>query len=434
MTTDFLLSPQGTGGRTLDGSQTVGPILVAADGSASSDAAFRAALLLAGRTGADVQVLTVSEPLPILVVDPQLLAPLPGLEELRSEDLVTRVRSQIRTLVGEGADWPIDVLPGRPAVVIARAASKRKARMIVVGLNRHNVINQFLGGDTALEIARLADVPVLAAAAGFTELPRRVLLATDFSAASVRAAKAALTLVRGYSTVYLVHAKPTLSLPARGLAGLDGAYDKGVRGAFDRVATELNALSGVQVETMTLSGNAAREILDFADFARVDLIVAGSRGHGAALRVMLGSVASKLLRGAMCSVLIVPDAASARLGGLRSSDWEGRTEVVADAALWPAFVKGFTERNAGRRVVLEINHPDLGAQAEATNYPLLGVDFDPVDARVQIMLGEPVRGARHLTHTVGDPTSIDILRDASWKDVSLRVAQGGGQTLLTFMH
>lgn len=102
---------------------------------------------------------------------------------------------------------------------------------------------------------------------------------------------------------------------------------------------------------------------------------------------------------------------------------------------WVAGLKRFTDRNAGRRTVLEEDAPDLGAQSEERNYPLRGVAFDPRDDRVAIMLGELASVDRHLTHSIGRPLTIDLLQDSLGRDAALRITHGGdGQTVLRLLY
>jgi hypothetical protein len=97
---------------------------------------------------------------------------------------------------------------------------------------------------------------------------------------------------------------------------------------------------------------------------------------------------------------------------------------------WIRELQQFTNRNAGRRTVLEIDDADVGAQEEERGYPLRGVAYDPQDDRVEIMLGDQATVERRLTHSVEDVTDIDILRGKDGRDLALRVVHGGTQTLL----
>ena len=93
----------------------------------------------------------------------------------------------------------------------------------------------------------------------------------------------------------------------------------------------------------------------------------------------------------------------------------------------------FTRRNIGRRSVLEVDDPEIGAQAQENDYPLLGATYDVYDRRVELMFGDLGDTGRHLTRGIGGATQIDVLSDDRGRDIALRIAHGAGQTLLTFV-
>ncbi len=101
---------------------------------------------------------------------------------------------------------------------------------------------------------------------------------------------------------------------------------------------------------------------------------------------------------------------------------------------WVALLQVFTNRNAGRATTLENDGADVGAQREETGYPLRGVAYDPKDNRVEIMLGALGSTNQHLTHTISNPTSIDVLAGDDGRDRTLRIEHDGGQTLLELLR
>lgn len=62
--------------------------------------------------------------------------------------------------------------------------------------------------------------------------------------------------------------------------------------------------AGVVVESLIREGNAAAEILDVAEAESVDLIVMGTHGRSGIDRLLLGSVADRVIRHSPVSVLI----------------------------------------------------------------------------------------------------------------------------------
>jgi nucleotide-binding universal stress UspA family protein len=68
---------------------------------------------------------------------------------------------------------------------------------------------------------------------------------------------------------------------------------------------------GLTVTTQVLEGDPRREILAQAERFGADLIVMGTHGHGAAGRLLLGSVAHAVVLHAPCSVEVVRAKAAA---------------------------------------------------------------------------------------------------------------------------
>jgi nucleotide-binding universal stress UspA family protein len=76
--------------------------------------------------------------------------------------------------------------------------------------------------------------------------------------------------------------------------------EEGVREAGTAVAVDGRRLDGPPAATLAQACEDG-----------VDLLVAGSRGYGPAMRVLLGSVSSRLIAEALCPVLVVPRAPGA---------------------------------------------------------------------------------------------------------------------------
>jgi len=287
-----------------------GPILVATDGSAAGEAAFRAAALVAANLSASVRVMVVVEPLPVVVPEPSLMMqPLVASPEMLNV-VRDRVISQLGGLATEGLDWRVEVEYGRPSDEIANKARACEAQLIVIGLVHHRVVDRILDGDTALEVVRQSSAPVLLASADWKAAPKRAVFAVDFSPQSIEAARAGLRLLGDGSTVFLAHVRPMVTV-FDGMGMWEEEYETAATKELQKFVAALPAPGGVRVEQMILSGNPTAAVLGLAEKENAELIVCGTRGAGLVQRLLLGSVAKRLMRHSTRSLLVVPDSADA---------------------------------------------------------------------------------------------------------------------------
>lgn len=135
----------------------------------------------------------------------------------------------------------------------------------------------------------------------------RILVPTDFSDCSRYAFQLAGVLARDHKARLIVlHVKPTL--------GPMVAYGNVLEG-FEPVQSEEKLRevlahfrlpgSGVAIEHRLVCGDPVAEILHAACEEDVDLIVMGTHGWKGLTRLVMGSVAEKVLRDASCPVVTV---------------------------------------------------------------------------------------------------------------------------------
>jgi nucleotide-binding universal stress UspA family protein len=240
-------------------------------------------------------------PDPALIAEP-LVTPPEMLDRTRDN-----VVAQIRALAPAGLEWTTEVDYGRPSTEIIDTSHDNRARLIVIGLVHHNVIDRLLDGDTALEIVRHARMPVLLAASKWTTLPKCAVVAVDFSSRSIEAARAALPLLGPDAKLCLAHARPAPT-PYDGMGMWEEEYDVAAKKALESFAENLAAPPDLKIEKMVLRGNPSVAILELAEKSNADLIVAGTQGAGFVRRILIGSVATRLIRHSTRSLLIVPPA------------------------------------------------------------------------------------------------------------------------------
>jgi nucleotide-binding universal stress UspA family protein len=402
------------------------PVVIATDGRDQSDGALVAGRILAGDEQASIRVLTIVNALPM--VTPEAGIPYSAdVDASQRADRKREGREQIERVWSGERGVDVELYDGDPATRIASVAHEANASLIVVGIGRHRVVDRVFGDETALRLARIADVPVLAVADGCAAAPHRVVVAVDFTETSLRAARLALDLAAPGAVIYLVHVEPRDAAAAEWPA-TRGAYRDDAEYALGRLGDLLKIPEGMSGQRVLLYGDPGTELLAFATSVRAGLIATGSRGRGRVARMLIGSVATQVLRGAACSVLTVPyDAVMTH-----ATPVEVPIAQSPASRTWAAELDAFTRRNVGRRATLEIDDPAIGAQAQTHDCPFLGAAYDAHDERVELMFGEVPDVARHLTRSVGEVTRIDVLRGVRDRDIALRIAHGAGQTLLTF--
>jgi nucleotide-binding universal stress UspA family protein len=140
---------------------------------------------------------------------------------------------------------------------------------------------------------------------------KKILIATDGSPASAQAVEFGLALVAEHDAeATFVHVVPAVDVVATsGLAFGGGATLPHRLTDVDRAplddAVALAAEHGVEARAKLLEGDTVDEIVAYADSLDVDLIVIGSRGHGALAGALLGSVSRGVLHESKRPVLVV---------------------------------------------------------------------------------------------------------------------------------
>jgi nucleotide-binding universal stress UspA family protein len=144
---------------------------------------------------------------------------------------------------------------------------------------------------------------------------RTLLVAVDFSDTAIEATGYGRELARFFgAAVHLLHVVPdplqqpwAIEAPGLDFPGLSDQWRAESRERLHALAAEAGLAESTTVLAVAV-GVPHRVIVDYAKEHEADMIVLGSHGHGPVVHFLLGSVAERVVRQAVCPVLIVPHA------------------------------------------------------------------------------------------------------------------------------
>ncbi len=214
---------------------------------------------------------------------------------------------------------------GDPKTVILDRARSTRADFLIVGSHGVSAIARFLLGNVAAAVLRYAPCSVEVVRARATNPGRdnmKVLLATDGSACSQRAARSIIerpwpsrTEIRVLSAVELaLPATRALLPPFLDSAFIESAQAEAMKRSQDAIAQARQILSSASELNVSESVSVLLEppkeiILGEAAEWGADLIVLGSHGRQGVDRFLLGSVSEAVAMHAGCSVELIREPA-----------------------------------------------------------------------------------------------------------------------------
>lgn len=257
------------------------------------DPALPAALDLAARTGADLQLLHVEPPDAATAIPTRTQALRAVVERVSPGALDTgRVRCRVAA--------------GTPEQALRGMATPAAADLLVLGATRRGRLAGAMLGTTASHVLRGTRIPMLVARAPLPNRPLRVLLTTDLSHHAAHAHARGLVVAQGIGAGAELELRSLFVRPPEleevALATVWPAD------AAERELTEflLAEVPQAPITPCVRTGDPAHEIVAAAREWGADLIVVGTHGRRGIGRMFLGSVAETVLRHAPCAVLVIP--------------------------------------------------------------------------------------------------------------------------------
>jgi nucleotide-binding universal stress UspA family protein len=294
-------------------------IYVPLDGSPFAEQALPLAGELARRTGAILQLALVHHPVPALATAlevPEIEAQLDQEARAREQTYLTSIVERVRKSVNVPVTGTL--LDGPVADALETHLEQTGADLVVITTHGRGPMSRFWLGSVADHLMRRLHVPVLLVRGpSTTAVPpdiRRIVITLDGSPFSERAIEAAVALGRGFNAEYALLMVVEPPLPIADPSGLmvipvGADSEKQLRDAatkyLDGLAQRLRK-DGLTVTTHPVeAAGAAATIIAQADALKADLVAIASHGAGGFERLVVGSVADKVIRASTHPTLVV---------------------------------------------------------------------------------------------------------------------------------
>ena len=220
--------------------------------------------------------------------------------EARSARAIAYTKKQLALLKLKGR---VSREQGAVAPVILKRAPKRNG-LLVVGSQGLGALDRFMLGSVSTKLIQHATCPVLVVKGEAVPL-KRIALAIDGSSASAKALEFVRTVFEPARSsdkgeqapihVSVIHVMPFMRYPEVKEAG---------RKLVDQSVRKL-VKAGFTAEPVCQLGKPGKEIMDVAARHHAELIVMGAKGMDALSRFLLGSVSTRVVQHANCSVLVI---------------------------------------------------------------------------------------------------------------------------------
>lgn len=137
-------------------------------------------------------------------------------------------------------------------------------------------------------------------------LPKKsVVVPVDFSTQSLEAIQTALEIADSPASVHLIHVVVPLTVITTGEAWAVEDVDSRLAAGRDYLANYLKQHGITGVSSVVHEGDPGLQIAEYAQSVKADLVVIPSHGRHGVQRLLLGSVAERVLRHVECPVLVL---------------------------------------------------------------------------------------------------------------------------------
>jgi hypothetical protein len=269
-------------------------ILLATDGSIYSKSALRQALIFAEACHIQLTLLHILEFSPQFKSHFETI----GLAHLREMEEKTRLHyEEIREKAAEDHNVEMNIVirtGDHPYKRIVEEATARKSDLIIMGKHGKTEIQRLVMGSVTAKVIAYSPCKVLVVSKDASVEGKNIMLATDGSPYSDAAEMEAINMadrcpmLKNFVALSVAPGKDELQHARYNLESvISKAKDKGVK-----------------VEAVAMTGEPYKVITEQAKERDIDIIIIGTHGRTGLEKLLMGSVAERVVAVAHCSVLI----------------------------------------------------------------------------------------------------------------------------------
>lgn len=293
----------------------INQILVPTDFSENAQHAVDYAIALAKKSSARLHLLHTPVIPTYLLMD---LSYSPGPEAVTRilNDSQEALDTQAKGIAAAGVEHFSAIREGTVHEVIRDYAKEHDVDLVVLGTHGRTGVSKLMYGSVTERVIKTVHTPIIVVPPQGGQLPGSIVVSYDFSPPSERAADAAKAiheLVGG--PLHVVHSYLDVwgEYTDRGAVVGEAAEKRrealrlGLQEMLAKDAEELFGAGAADIETHLVTGDPAESILKVAQDVSATLICAGTTGKSGIERILIGSVARRLLHDSRVPLLLTHD-------------------------------------------------------------------------------------------------------------------------------
>lgn len=287
-------------------------ILVPTDFSDNAQHAVNYAVELAKKCSAKIHLLHTPVVPTYLLMD---LSYSPGPEAVTRilNEAQDALDEQAQAVAAAGVEHCTAIREGTVHEVIRDYAKEHDVDLVIVGTHGRTGVSKLMYGSVTERVIKTVHTPIIVIPPEGGAMPNSIVTSFDFSAPSRRAAEVARA-IHGvfHGPLHMVHCYLDVwgEYTDRGAIVGEAAEKRrealhlGLEGMLQSEAKELFSIDAQAIQTHLVTGDPAEGVLRVADDVGATLVCAGTTGKSGIERLLIGSVARRLLHDSKLPLLL----------------------------------------------------------------------------------------------------------------------------------